>query len=170
MQKEDFQREVFVYRNKMYRFALSFLKDEDESKDVVQEVMMKLWESRNDLSEIKNIEAWCMTLTRNKSLDMLKRVGKKRSESLEISHEPNHSTSDTPLKVYAAKEAIARVKKLTEELPEKQKTAFTLREIEGYSYLEICDIMDINMSQCKVNLFRARTALKEKLQADYNYE
>jgi len=170
MQKGDFQKNVFVHRNKMYRFALSYLKGEEEAKDIVQEVLLKLWETRSELQEVKNIEAWCMTLTRNKSLDALKRAGKKRNEKLEIRHEPAHSTNHSPLQVMTEKESIENVKKLADELPEKQKAAFTLREIEGFSYLEICEIMEISMSQVKVNIFRARNTIKDQLKIRYSYE
>ncbi|MGB6037091.1 MAG: RNA polymerase sigma factor [Cryomorphaceae bacterium] len=170
MQKGDFQKDVFLHRNKMYRFALSYMKNEEEAKDIVQEVLMKMWETRSDLEEVKNLEAWCMTLTRNKSLDALKRVGRQRNEKLEIHHEPANATNHSPLQVMTDKESIENVKKIADELPEKQKTAFTLREIQGYSYLEICEIMDINMSQVKVNIFRARNTIKEQLKTRYSYE
>ena len=170
MQKGDFQKDVFVHRNKMYRFALSYIKNEEEAKDVVQEVLMKMWETRSDLDEVKNLEAWCMTLTRNKSLDALKRAGRQRNEKLEIHHEPSNSTSHSPLQVMTDKESIEHVKKIADELPEKQKTALTLREVQGYSYLEICEIMEINMSQVKVNIFRARNTIKEQLKIRYSYE
>lgn len=50
-------------------------------------------------------------------------------------------------------------------LPEKQKTALTLRDYEGYSYAEIAEIMAINESQVKVNIFRARKFLKNKIKS-----
>jgi RNA polymerase sigma-70 factor (ECF subfamily) len=170
MQKGEFQKDVFVHRNKMYRFALSYLKNEEEAKDIVQEVLLNLWDSRNDLAKVKNLEAWCMTLTKNKSLDALKRAGKKRNEKLEIHHESSHATNYTPYEVVTEKESVENVKSIVDDLPEKQKAAFTLREIQGYSYLEICDIMEINMSQVKVNIHRARTAIKDRLKNNYSYE
>jgi RNA polymerase sigma-70 factor (ECF subfamily) len=48
-------------------------------------------------------------------------------------------------------------------LPEKQRQVMHLRDVEGYSYNEICDILELDMSQVKVNLFRARNAVREKL-------
>jgi RNA polymerase sigma-70 factor (ECF subfamily) len=48
-------------------------------------------------------------------------------------------------------------------LPDKQRQVMHLRDVEGYSYNEICDILDIDMNQVKVNLFRARNAVREKL-------
>jgi RNA polymerase sigma-70 factor (ECF subfamily) len=170
MQKGDFQKDIFVHRNKMYRFALSYIKNEEEAKDIVQEVLMKLWETRSELEKVNSLEAWCMTLTRNKSLDALKRAGRKRNEKLEIHHEPAHSTNHSPLQVVTEKESIENVKKIADELPENQKTAFTLREIQGYSYLEICEIMEISMSQVKVNIFRARNTIKDQLKKRYSYE
>ena len=49
-------------------------------------------------------------------------------------------------------------------LPEKQRQVMHLRDIEGYSYQEICEILEIDMSQVKVNLFRARNSVRERLQ------
>ena len=131
---------------------------------------MKLWETRMELGEVKNIEAWCMTLTRNKSLDAIKRAGRKLSDSLDHTHDSNHSTNYTPLEVVSDKESMDQVRLVTNKLPEKQKTAFTLREIQGFSYLEISDIMKINMNQVKVNIHRARTAIREELTKIYSYE
>ena len=170
MQKEDFRNNVFVHRNKMYRFALSYLKNDEEAQDVVQEVLMKLWETRRELNQIENIEAWCMTLTRNKSLDALKRAGKKRNETLEVKHEANHLTNRDPLSIVEEKQSVSMVKKLADELPEKQKSAFILREIQGYSYLEISEIMEVPMNQVKVNIHRARKSIKEELQKYLSYE
>ena len=49
-------------------------------------------------------------------------------------------------------------------LPEKQRQVMHLRDIEGYTYNEICEILEIDMSQVKVNLFRARNSVREQLQ------
>lgn len=170
MQKEVFSDKIFVHRNKMYRFALSYLKDEDEARDIVQEVLMKIWESRTELAHVDNLEAWCMTLTRNKSLDALKRMGRRMNDSLEIFHEPQHATSRDPLQIVSEKESVDFVQKIANGLPEKQKAAFILREIQGYSYLEISKILEINMNQVKVNIHRARTTIREELKKNFSYE
>jgi len=170
MQKEEFRDRIYVHRNSMYRFALSYLKNDEEARDTVQEVLMKLWETREDLTQIENMEAWCMTLTRNKSLDLIKRSGRKKNDSLETHHESHHATSRDPLRIVSEKESIDLVKKATDELPEKQRTAFTLRELQGYSYLEISKIMEINMNQVKVNIHRARMSIREELKKQLSYE
>ncbi|MCB0851808.1 MAG: RNA polymerase sigma factor, partial [Bacteroidetes bacterium] len=75
MTAEQFQQLVLPHKNKLYRFALAYL-DEANAKDIVQEVMLSAWEKIQDPRSVNNIEAWCMTLTRNKSLNMLKKKGR----------------------------------------------------------------------------------------------
>jgi RNA polymerase sigma factor (sigma-70 family) len=58
---------------------------------------------------------------------------------------------------------MQHISELIAGLPEKQRQVMHLRDIEGYSYNEICEIMEIDLNQVKVNLFRARNAVREKL-------
>jgi RNA polymerase sigma-70 factor (ECF subfamily) len=58
---------------------------------------------------------------------------------------------------------MENVSLLIASLPEKQRQVIHLRDIEGYSYNEICEILELDMNQVKVNLFRARNAVREKL-------
>jgi RNA polymerase sigma factor (sigma-70 family) len=60
-------------------------------------------------------------------------------------------------------ESMQNVSQLIAALPEKQRQVIHLRDVEGYTYNEICDILELDMNQVKVNLFRARNAVREKL-------
>ncbi|HKL02019.1 MAG TPA: RNA polymerase sigma factor, partial [Cryomorphaceae bacterium] len=64
---------------------------------------------------------------------------------------------------------MEHVEKMMDELPINQRDTFNLRDVQGYSYLEIADMLDMSMSQVKVNIFRARKALQEKLNEVYDY-
>lgn len=169
MDKNEFANSVMKYKDNMYRFAISYLHSESEAKDVVQDVLMKLWETREELDEKKNMEAWCMTLTRNKSLDVLKRAGRKFTSSLEIVHENARAESSSPFKVYSDKESMKHIHMALDNLSEKQVATFTLRDIQGYSYLEIGDMLGLSIDQVKVNIHRARKALREELTKVYSY-
>jgi len=61
------------------------------------------------------------------------------------------------------KDALAMVNVLLNELPPQQKEIITLRDVEGYTYQEIADILSVSVDQVKVNLHRARKSLREKL-------
>lgn len=169
MHQQDFTRTILVHKNKMYRFALSILGDEHEAKDVVQDVLLKLWETRFELEDKLNIEAWCITLTRNKALDKLKRVGRKMKTNLDHVGMKLVSENQTPEWYTVQNETMNFVSDAIAHLPEVQKAVFQLREIEGYSYIEICEALDLEMSNVKVNIFRARKSIKESLEKMNSY-
>jgi len=169
MDRGEFANKIMKYKDNMYRFAMSYMHSEAESKDVVQDVLMKLWETRYSLGEKNNMEAWCMTLTRNKCLDALKRAGKRLTSSIDNEYHNPSSENASPLKVFSDKESMNHIKSALQNLPEKQIAAFTLRDMQGYSYLEIGDMLGLSISQVKVNIHRARKALKKELSTVYAY-
>ena len=162
MNLEAFQNRVFPVKNKLYRFALRFLNNEEEAKDVVQEVFIRVWNGREQMSQVQNWEAWCMRITKNLSLDRIRSISRKNTHSMEDSFDIRNE-SLTPDQSTEADESMKQISQLIAGLPEKQRQVIHLRDIEGYSYNEICDIMEIDMNQVKVNLFRARNAVREKL-------
>lgn len=163
MNLETFQNLVFPVKNKLYRFAFRLLGSNEEAKDVVQEVFIKVWNGREQLGEIQNIEAWCMRITKNLSLDRLRQQQRRPTDSIEKGlHVSNESLS--PHETTEIRESMKRISELMAELPEKQRQVMHLRDIEGYTYNEICEILEIDMSQVKVNLFRARNSVRERLQ------
>ncbi|NOT74468.1 MAG: RNA polymerase sigma factor [Cyclobacteriaceae bacterium] len=168
MNLETFQNQVFPVKNKLFRFAFRLLGSSAEAQDVVQEVFIKVWNGRDQLSEIQNIEAWCMRITKNLSLDRLRQQNRRPTDSLEKGlHIANETLS--PYEKTEMTESMKRIGEMMADLPEKQRQVMHLRDIEGYSYSEIGEIMEIDMSQVKVNLFRARNAVREKLQKINSY-
>lgn len=70
MLAKEFKTIVLPLSNKLFRFALQFTKNEEEARDTIQDVFLKLWQKRNTLDGIENIEAFAMRMTRNKCLDL----------------------------------------------------------------------------------------------------
>ena len=167
MTQKQFSHIVLPLKNKLFRFAFSFLKNEEEAKDVVQEVMLKCWELSQKKHQIQNYEAWCMTLTRNNSLDKLKRKGR-HSDTLS-EHFELGSDSMTPFSITQAAETESAIQSIIDRLPVNQKEAITLRDLEGYSYKEIAEIMHVNINHVKVLLHRARSTVKTQLTRLHNY-
>lgn len=162
MTLEMYTSEVLPLKNKLFRFAARYLGDEMEAQDVVQEVLIKVWHRRDQLDGVENLEAWCMTATRNLSLDKLKSTKRKNTvqmpEGLDVKEE-----SQTPYHRTAADDMMSKIERLMETLPDKQRQIMHLRDIEGFSYKEIGDILAVDLNQVKVNLFRARKYIREKL-------
>lgn len=161
MDFEGFEAQVLPVKNKLYRFAFRLLGNSDEAKDVVQDVLIRVWNGREQLAAVENIEAWCMRITKNLSLDRLRAKQRKATDSLEQSITVVEDRL-TPYESAEMSESMQRINLLIASLPEKQRQVMHLRDIEGYSYNEICEILELDMNQVKVNLFRARNAVREK--------
>ncbi len=161
MYLEEFKNRVLPVKNKLYQYAIRFLHDEDEAKDMVQEVFLKIWHKKESMSKYQNMEAWCMKMIRNLCLDKIKSKQfqvSKMKVSVDIKLEDR-----SPFEHLAISDTMQRVEYFVSQLPEKQKLIFNLRDIGGHSYQEICDMTDLDMNQVKVNLFRARKFLRDKI-------
>ena len=161
MHLEYFKNEIFPLKDKLFRYAYSLLKDRAEAEDVVQEVFMRLWQKRDELINIKNIEAWNMTMTRNLTLDRIK-VRKLKLRDL-TNAENISEIGSGPDQLIERSEVLAGINKLIDSLSEKQKQVIRLRDIEGYTYQEIGEIIGIDQNLVKVTLFRARENIRKKL-------
>lgn len=161
MTAEDFKHQILPLKDKLYRFSFRILDNVGEAEDVVQEVMIKIWNDRDNLDRINNLEAWCMRLTKNLSID------KKRSKNFQLKAIPENfdiaQTSAGPQKLAELGDAMESIGKLIKQLPEIQKMTIQLREIEGLSYKEIAEILEMDINRVKVNIHRARTFIRNKL-------
>lgn len=146
----------------MYRYALSIVGSRFVAEDVVQEVIIKIWKKKEQFAIIDNKEAWVITMVRNLSIDKLRARKKKQTSDInEYFHISDNAPS--PHIKLEQKDAVKKVGEIMNTLPQMQKEIITLRDIEGYTYQEIADIMQIKVDQVKVYLFRARKVLREKL-------
>ncbi len=165
---KNFTQQITPIKDRLYRFALRMVDNAMEAEDVVQEVLIKLWQKREDLPDIKNLEAWSIRLTHNLSVDKL-RSKRQQTESLDQQYNIV-STSQNPAQIIESKDALQRIHQLIQHLPEKQKLVLQLRDIEELSYKEIAEILEMPMNQVKVNLFRGRQNLKTALLKKETYE
>ena len=163
MNLESFQNRVIPVKNKLYRFALRLLSgNEEEAKDVVQEVFIRVWNGREQMGQVQNWEAWCMRITKNLSLDRIRSDNRRNTYPIDEGFDIRQEAL-TPHETTEIHERMQRINLLIAALPEKQRQVIHLRDVEGYSYNEICEILELDMNQVKVNLFRARNAVREKL-------
>ena len=162
MTPDEFTKHISAFSDKLYRFAHKMLNDSERAKDAVQDVCMKLWRQRDQLHAIENLEAWCMRLIKNRCIDLLRSPANKvdnldkQNEKRAYGHSPDAFTEQ--------KDTLHRIKSFMKKLPQKQSIVMHLRDVEGMSYQEIADLMDITMPQVKITLFRARKAIRTQLE------
>jgi len=160
MVARDFKTSVLPVSKKLLRFATHFLKDEELARDVVQDVFLKLWQKRDSLGEVENIEAFAMRMTRNRCLDVL-RNNKVVPIDEETDRRLKAKTEDVHSKVELS-ETAQQIGKLIGQLPDLQKTVMQMRDIEQMSYDEIAEITGLQVNAIRVNLSRARKKVRDE--------
>jgi RNA polymerase sigma-70 factor (ECF subfamily) len=144
---------VDLYSDRVYRYILKSIGDSNLAKDIVQEAFVRLWEVHNDVRFEKS-KSWLFTTAYRIMIDGIRRQSK--TSRMESHHpEPQHSNQWSDLQE-VLHDAL-------NELPDIQKQVVLLRDYEGYSYEEIGEITELNPSQVKVYIFRARKRLKDYL-------
>ena len=158
----SFHHDILPLKDRLFRLALRITLNPAEAEDVVQETMMKVWSRRNNWDTIDNIETFCLTICRNLALDKTRHMGN-HTLSLDFETEPtDQSHHSNPEEQTIQRDRIQLVRRLIDQLPEKQLSCMQLRDIEGKSYKEIADIMSISEEQEKINIFRARQTIREQ--------
>ena len=161
MTTEQYEALFYKMRDKLYRYALRYVKDAETAEDVIQDVMFKLWQKRQEADAIENLEAWLMVLTRNRSLDILRKDKEKM-----VNVDEAYSISDKapiPDMLMEQTDLLKQLNLCLDQLPEKQRQMFHLREIEQLSYDEITQVTGYNLDDVKVSLFRARKHIQRML-------
>lgn len=167
MLAKEFKTSVLPLSNKLLRFAIQFTKNEEEARDVIQDVFLKLWQKRQTLEKVENIEAFAMRMTRNRCLDLFRA---KRSVPVEEEELIRHrdEKQDLQLEIELSETAVL-IKSLINELPDLQKKVMYMRDIEQMEYEEIAKITELNINAIRVNLSRARKKVRDELFKKHAY-
>ena len=94
MKTISFQTDILPLKNELYRLALRITMNAADAEDVVQETMMKVWNRRDQWNQIESIEAFCLTICRNLSLDKVRRMDN-QAQSLDASMLPTTRKTST---------------------------------------------------------------------------
>lgn len=164
----DFRHELLPLKDKMFRLALRITLNRAEAEDVTQDILLRVWEQRESLGELRSLEAYVLTAVRNLALD---RVAKTDNANVSLDDVQTDAFDSVPRpdEDMEQQESLKRVREIMNGLPEAQRTALQLREIEGHSYRETADIMNVSEANVKVLIFRARQAVKNKIDKIENY-
>ena len=147
----------------MYRFALSIVGCGEDAQDVVQDVMEHLWSSRTRLNPT-NIEAFVMRSVRNASLDKVTGARRRAERMDDLAYLSNRTTA--PRDEFDVGDLVEQ---FVAELPERQQTILHLRDVEGYDFDTIAEVVGMESATVRVNLSRARREIKEKMERVMNF-
>jgi RNA polymerase sigma-70 factor (ECF subfamily) len=159
LKRSEYNQVVHAHSDALYRFALHFLRNVEEARDVVQDCFEKLWVNREQVSEEK-AKSWLFTCAHHQMLNFVQR---NRIQQQHLEHQARQQNSSVDLRF----EAQQLIQELIKDLPPLQKSILLMRDLEGYSYDEIGQMLNISEAQVKVYLFRARMKVKKMVKGQF---
>jgi RNA polymerase sigma-70 factor (ECF subfamily) len=164
--------------SRLFNFANNYLNNEENTKEVLQDVFLKLWDNRQKLSTDTNLNAYLFTLTRNRCIDLIRREKlmlqfrtDKQEEYRRLS-ENFEALSDPILDNLFAMEIQAEINRTISELPEQCQKVFVLSRMKGMNNREISRTMVLSEKTIESHLTKAlktiRLALERKFPESIN--
>ena len=154
----------FELRDTLYRLALNICGDSAEAEDIVQDLFERVWRARDKVFESAYPRAYICRMAHNLAID--RERTRVRHKTFTIEENTSSNSNDTLIE-------LSDIKSITQQaiasLPEKQRLAIHLRDIEGYEIEEIAEVIGGDSSSVRMNLSRARSSVRETITKALNY-
>ena len=174
---DRFERDALVFMDQLYAAALRYTKNPEDARDLVQDTYLKAFNSFHQFEEGTNLRAWLYRVLTTTFINTYRKDQRRPQlasgelEDWQLAEAQSH-TSD--LGKSAEVEALENlpdsdIKRALQEIPEEFRIAVYLADVEGFSYKDIADIVEVPAGTVMSRLHRGRKLLREKL-ADYAKE
>lgn len=172
---EAFEQLIRLYEKKVFSTIYYMVKNENEIEDIAQEVFIKIYRNLHNYKGNSSVYTWIYRITINTCIDTLKKH--KKVVYLEDTTKNNNGDEITiqleddsklPNEIVEDNEIKESLIKCIRRLPHEQSTIIILRDIKGFSYMEIAEILKLNLGTVKSKISRARSLLKEELEKERN--
>jgi len=168
---ESFNRLVLSYQDMVFNVAYRIMGDRDAAADAAQEAFISAFRNLHQFQG-ERFKSWLMRIVTNACYDELRRRQRRPASSLENLYEvtdqvdfPAASHEDSPEQIAQQHELNDAIQDCISALPENQRVIVVLVDVEGYSYQDIVSIVGAPLGTVKSRLSRARTQLRDCLQA-----
>jgi RNA polymerase sigma-70 factor (ECF subfamily) len=158
LRSREAQRSLKEARTRLYRVAYAWCHSPALADDLVQETLTKALQKSGQLRDPKARDAWLFTILANCYRDHFR-----RSREMDDIDEIEISTESTPETEMSRSEIVGKVRAAIERLPAGQRQVVTLVDIEGFSYVEVAQILEVPIGTVMSRLCRARNAMKALL-------
>ncbi len=163
-----FRKLVEMHQRFAYSVAFRFTGNAPDAEDITQEVFIKLWKNLGKYKQGIKLTTWLYQIITNQCLDYLKSASKRQQmKNVEIKlgkqiiDESNHEQQIND------RELLQVVTTLAKQLTPKQQTVFILRDLEGLSVEEVCEVLNMSSGKMKSNLYYARQKIRQDLTQYY---
>lgn len=160
-----FDKFYALYCDKVYSFSFRYLQNRGDAESVVQEVFIKVWNSREKLKDIENLNAWIFTVTFNEIRKIFRNMAieKRHMEGFTLSTIFDHNPVSSEVEF---NDLMAKAENIIDRLPFRQRSAFMLSFKEGLTSKEISNQLSINKRTVENHLSSARAFIRKVLKEE----
>ena len=161
-----FNQLMAMHEKRMYAVALRMFANREDAQDCLQEAMLRIYRAIGGFKGQSSFSTWVYRITMNTCLDELRRKKNRPNTSLDNLLDQGWSPSDgdnVPERRAIQSETRKMLAGAIRELPEDMRSAIVLQDVQGYSYDEIAQMLDVNVGTIKSRISRGREKLREKL-------
>ena len=156
------------YHKVVNNFIRRYVKSPEAAEDLAQEVFMKIWKRHEQLVEINSFKSYLLRVTRNHTIDFLRRAAKLDIAKAEIIYHAREMRSVTN-EVIVLNEYVEQLRKVYESLSPKTQEVFKLVKGEGRSYEEVAALLGLSRNAVKMHIMKGNKAFKNFLKDDIDF-
>lgn len=167
-----FEELVNRYEKRIYALALRITRNDADAQDAAQSALLAMLEKLDSFSQTSTFASWILRIATNEALVILRKKKVRHAQSLDVGPDdsaplphPNLIApwQQNPDELASNNEVRQLINTALDELDEKYRLVFLLRDVQGLSTEEAADVLGLSTSNVKVRLLRARLMLREKL-------
>jgi len=155
------------YKDKLYGFLVGITRSEDKAHDLVQDLFLKVWQNRESLVDVGNLNAYLYSIAKNLAFDSFRRFSKETLILEELSLSDDTLPDPTPADILIEKELSERIAAAVKRLPLQQQKVYVLRKEKGLQHEEIAEMLDLSVSTIKNHMKRALGNLRKIISYSY---
>lgn len=158
-----FDRVYELYSHKLFSFVFKIIKNEAETDDIVQEVFVKIWESRQKLEDYKLLNSYIFTIAYNNSIDLIRKKINNTKYLEHLKHSTVINVTPNVISQIEFNELNSQAEKLIANLPERQKQVYLLHREEGLTYAKIAERLGISKNTVENHMVKALKYLRQNI-------
>lgn len=160
MDLQDYTKAVDVYADSVYRVAYSYTYTRVDSEDVLQNVFLKLFQTKHNFNSEEHLRRWLLRVTVNECHNLHRSFWKRKTQLMEMENSEKSSLPEDKIDLQDA----------LQKLPAEYRVIIHMYYYEGYKTKEISEILQIKEATVRTRLARGRERLRELLKEEWAYE
>lgn len=177
--REAFRRLVERHQRRAFAIAIGLVRDENDAREVVQDAFLRVYKSLHKFQGGSSFFTWLYRIVTNLAIDLMRKPARREQELLDSTTAADNADAlpfvsridgSDPADVVRRREIAERINEALEALPSYHRAVIIMREVEGMSYQQMAEAMDVSKGTIMSRLFHARQKLQKALADTYREE